>query len=74
MVSGAENVNFFTFKGYPNVNPIKTGVTPAKEITTQGVNYAKYDQKSQPNLAQFDYRPPVVGGDGVHGLKCNYFA
>ena len=74
MVSGAENVNFFTFKGYPNVNPIKTGVTPAKEVTTQGVNYAKYDQKSQPNLAQFDYRPPVVGGDGVHGLKCNYFA
>lgn len=74
MVSGAENVNFFTFKGYPNVNPIKTGVTPAKEVTTQGVNYAKYDKKSQPNLAQFDYRPPVVDGDGVHGLKCNYFA
>ncbi len=74
MVSGAENVNFFTFKGYPNVNPIKTGVTPAKEVTTQGVNYAKYDKKSQPNFAQFDYRPPVVGEDGVHGLKCNYFA
>mgnify|MGYP004478608889 FL=1 len=74
MVSGAENVNFFTFKGYPNVNPIKTGVTPAKEVTTQGVNYAKYDGNKQPNFAQFDYRPPVVGGDGVHGLKCNYFA
>lgn len=74
MVSGAENVNFFTFKGYPNVNPIKTVVTPAKEVTTQGVNYAKYDKKSQPNFAQFDYRPPVVGEDGVHGLKCNYFA
>lgn len=74
MVSGAENVNFFTFKGYPNVNPIKTGVTPAKEVTTQGVNYAKYDGNKQPNFAQFDYRPPVVGGDGVHGLRCNYFA
>lgn len=74
MVSGTENVNFFTFKGYPNVNPIKTGVTPAKEVTTQGVNYAKYDGNKQPNFAQFDYRPPVVGGDGVHGLKCNYFA
>lgn len=74
MVTRAENVNFFTFKGYPNVNPIKTGVTPAKEVTTQGVNYAKYDKKSQPNFAQFDYRPPVVGEDGVHGLKCNYFA
>ena len=74
MVSGTENVNFFTFKGYPNVNPIKTGVTPAKEVTTQGVNYAKYDKKSQPNFEQFDYRPPVVGGDGVNAKVINYFA
>ena len=74
MVSGAENVNFFTFKGYPNVNPIKTGVTPAKEVTTQGVNYAKYDGNKQPNFAQFDYRPPVVGGDGVNAKVINYFA
>lgn len=74
MVSGTENVNFFTFKGYPNVNPIKTGVTPAKEVTTQGVNYAKYDKKSQPNFAQFDYRPPVVGGDGMNAKVINYFA
>ena len=74
MVSGTENVNFFTFKGYPNVNQIKTGVTPAKEVTTQGVNYAKYDKKSQPNFAQFDYRPPVVGGDGVNAKVINYFA
>ena len=66
MVSGAENVNFFTFKGYPNVNPIKTGVTPAKEVTTQGVNYAKYDKKSQPNFAQFDtYQSPVVKRAGL---------
>lgn len=71
MVSGADNINFFTFKGYPNVNPIKTGVTPAKEVTTQGVNYP---QNLQQNLAKLDYRPPVVDGDGVHGLKCNYFA
>ena len=74
MVSGTENVNFFTFKGYPNVNPIKTGVTPAKEVTTQGVNYAKYDGNKQPNFAQFDYRPPVVGGDGVNAKVINYFA
>lgn len=74
MVSGAENVNFFTFKGYPNVNPIKTGVTPAKEVTTKGVNYAKYDGNKQPNFAQFDYRPPVVGGDGVNAKVINYFA
>ena len=66
MVSGAENVNFFTFKGYPNVNPIKTGVTPAKEVTTKGVNYAKYDKKSQPNFAQFDtYQSPVVKRAGL---------
>lgn len=75
MVTRAENVNFFTFKGYPNVNPIKTGfATPTREVEKTDVNYAKYDQKSQPNLAQYDYRPPVVGEDGVHGLKCNYFA
>lgn len=71
MVTRADNINFFTFKGYPNVNPIKTGVTSTKEVTTQGVNHA---QNLQQNLAKLDYRPPVVGGDGVHGLKCNYFA
>lgn len=75
MVSGAENVNFFTFKGYPNVNPIKTGVTPAKEVTTQGVNYAKYDGNKQPNFAQFDtYQSPKVKGDGIHAEKLDFIA
>lgn len=75
MVSGADNINFFTFRGKPPIQPVKTGfATPTREVEKTGVNYAKYDQKSQPNFAQYDYRPPVVGEDGVHGLKCNYFA
>ena len=75
MVSGADNINFFTFRGKPPIQPVKTGfATPTREVEKTGVNYAKYDQKSQPNFAQYDYTPPVVGGDGVHGLKCNYFA
>lgn len=72
MVSGAENINFFTFRGKPPIQPVKTGfATPAREVEKTGVNYA---QNLQQNLAKLDYRPPVVGGDGVHGLKCNYFA
>lgn len=70
MVTRAENVNFFTFNGYPNVNPIKTGfATPTREVEKTDVNYAKYDQKSQPNLAQYDtYRSPVVKRAGFANL------
>ena len=75
MVSGADNINFFTFRGKPPIQPVKTGfATPAREVEKTGVNYAKYDKKSQPNFEQFDYRPPVVGGDGVNAKVINYFA
>lgn len=67
MVSGAENVNFFTFRGKPPIQPIKTGfATPAREVEKTGVNYAKYDGNKQPNFAQFDtYQSPVVKRAGL---------
>lgn len=76
MVTRAENVNFFTFKGYPNVNPIKTGfATPTREVEKTDVNYAKYDGNKQPNFAQFDtYQSPTVKGDGIHAEKLDFIA
>lgn len=73
MVTRAENVNFFTFKGYPNVNPIKTGfATPTREVEKTGVNYA---QNLQQNLAKLDtYQSPTVKGDGIHAEKLDFIA
>lgn len=72
MVSGADNINFFTFRGKPPIQPVKTGfATPTREVEKTGVNYA---QNLQQNLAKLDYRPPVVGGDGVNAKVINYFA
>ena len=67
MVSGADNINFLTFRGKPPIQPVKTGFgTPTREVEKTGVNYAKYDQKSQPNLAQYDtYISPKVKGNGI---------
>ena len=70
MVLGADNINFFTFRGKPPIQPVKTGFgTPTREVEKTGVNYAKYDQKSQPNFAQYDtYRSPVVKRAGFANL------
>ena len=70
MVSGADNINFFTFRGKPPIQPVKTGfATPTREVEKTDVNYAKYDQKSQPNLAPYDtYRSPVVKRAGFANL------
>lgn len=76
MVSGADNINFFTFRGKPPIQPVKTGfATPAREVEKTGVNYAKYDGNKQPNFAQFDtYQSPTVKGDGIHAEKLDFIA
>lgn len=73
MVSGADNINFFTFRGKPPIQPVKTGfATPTREVEKTGVNYA---QNLQQNLAKLDtYQSPRMKGDGIHAEKLDLIA
>lgn len=73
MVLGADNINFFTFRGKPPIQPVKTGFgTPTREVEKTGVNYP---QNLQQNLAKLDtYQSPTVKGDGIHAEKLDFMA